>query len=658
MLNCSLRFLAALLLVALSCEPRLSAAERPNVLLILVDDLKPALGCYGDRIAKTPSIDALAARGMRFDLAYCNQAVCAPSRFTLMLGSHSTSTGLYGLGSELRQILPEAVTMPQHFAKHGGYRTESLGKIFHIGHGNNGDPESFQVPHFHDKVIEYLDPASTDGGQLTREEAYFTNQKLNAIRSLPRGAAFESPEAEDTDYADGRVAAETIERLKAARKRRDSEGTPFFIAAGFARPHLPFSAPQKYWDLYDPAMLPLPEYEELPDDAPAVAGKRGGEITNYKPVPTEDDAAFSEELKRQLIHGYYASTSFVDAQIGKVLKELNELGLEDETVVVLWGDHGFHLGDLGIWTKHTNYEQANRIPILIAAPGVTQPGTSTKQPAESVDIFPTLAELAGLPVPDGPQPIDGVSLVPVLKDPTARVRDHAYHAYPKKKLGRSIRTERYRLVAWQSFDGSEDSTEYELYDYQTDPLETRNLAVDRPHVVDSLKQILDRYPEPVGRNPRKTADAARMGNHVSIATPQIANRPLSIAGRVETLQGDGVIVAQGGRENGFAVHVHEGHLTFDVRVMGKVTRVKAPHPVRKKFAFEAILDEQKIMLLYNGQTVAAAESPGLIPVQPKDGLDVGRDELSAAGDYSAPNPLNGTVVTLKVQPLNTAERPR
>jgi iduronate 2-sulfatase len=158
------------------------AANRPNVLLILVDDLKPALGCYGDSVAQTPNIDRLAARAMRFDLAFCNQAVCAPSRFTLMLGSHSTSTGLYGLGSRLRQVIPDAVTLPQHFAKHG-YRTESLGKVFHIGHGNEGDPDSFSVTHFHDKVIEYLDPESTDGGQLTREEAYFTNQRLGEIGS-------------------------------------------------------------------------------------------------------------------------------------------------------------------------------------------------------------------------------------------------------------------------------------------------------------------------------------------------------------------------------------------------------------------------------------------------------------------------------------------
>lgn len=493
-----MRILLAVL-VALLCGTACSAADRPNVLLLLVDDLKPALGCYGNQFAETPQIDALANRGMKFELAVCNQAVCAPSRFTLMLGSHSTSTGLYGLGSQLREVLPEAVTMPQHFAAHG-YRTESLGKIFHIGHGNHGDPQSFQAPHYHAKVIEYLDPASTDGGQLTREEAYFTNQKLGQIRSLPRGAAYESPDVPDNAYADGRVAEETVRRLKAAKQRRESDGTPFLIAAGFARPHLPFSVPKKYWDLYDPDLLSQPEHDRLPIDAPAVAGKRGGEITNYKPVPEQGD--IPPDIRRKLIHGYYASVSYVDAQIGKVTTAVQELGLADNTLIVLWGDHGFHLGDLGIWTKHTNYEQANRIPLIVVAPGIAAAGSTTKQPAESVDVFPTLAELAGLPAPEGPQPIDGISLVPVLKDGERRVRDHAYHAYPKRKLGRAIRTERFRLVEWRAIGAELDTAEYELYDYERDPLETKNLAADQPETVDQLKQILQQYPEPV-RRPRR-----------------------------------------------------------------------------------------------------------------------------------------------------------
>lgn len=477
----------ATLLLLLYTSFSVFGTDRPNILLILVDDLKPALGCYGDHYAKTPNIDKLAARGMRFDLAYCNQAVCAPSRFTLMLGSHSTSTGLYGLGNHLRKSLPNAVTMPQHFAKHG-YKTESLGKIFHIGHGNLGDSNSFSVPHYHEKVIEYLDPKSTDGGKLTREEAYFTNQKLGQIRSLPRGSAFEAPEVKDHEYADGRVAIETIERLKSTRKNPE---IPFFIAVGFARPHLPFSAPKKYWDMHDPAQLPMPSHEDLPHNSPRVAGKRGGEISNYKPVPTNRDAMFSKSLKRSLIHGYYASVSYVDAQIGRVLGALDQLKLTSETIIVLWGDHGFHLGDLGIWTKHTNYEQANRIPIIISAPGVTKPGSSTRQLTESVDIFPTLNELAGIAPIKGPQPIDGMSMVEVIKEPAKRIRSHAFHAYPKSKMGRAIRTERFRMVEWKK-PGT--PTEYELYDYKIDPNETKNIAAEQSQVIKKLQAILAKYP--------------------------------------------------------------------------------------------------------------------------------------------------------------------
>ena len=233
MLKPSIEFAALAVFGVLLTAGAADGAEpgRPNVLLLLVDDLKPALGCYGDPAARTPNLDALAARGMRFDLAYCNQAVCAPSRFTLMLGSHSTSTGLYHLGSRLREILPEAVTMPQYFARHG-YRTESLGKVYHIGHGNEGDPRSFSVPHFGEKVIEYLLPESTPGGKLTREEAMFGNRKVGDFNALPRGAAYEWPEVEDTAYADGRIAEETVKRLRAARERLKNEGTPFLSPPG------------------------------------------------------------------------------------------------------------------------------------------------------------------------------------------------------------------------------------------------------------------------------------------------------------------------------------------------------------------------------------------------------------------------------------------
>lgn len=626
--------------------------EKPNVLLILVDDLKPALGAYGDPHAITPNLDALAKRGTRFEKAYCNQAVCAPSRYNLMLGSHSTSTGLYSLRSKLRAAYPDAITFPQYFAKYG-YRTESLGKIFHIGHGNEGDPESFSVPHFKEKVIEYIDPASKPDGKLTREEAMFQNVPAppGGMNQLPRGAAFESPKADDDAYADGRVAAETIRRLEAARERRKEDGTPFFIAAGFARPHLPFSAPKRYWDLYDSAQFELAAYTDLPADAPAVAGKRGGEIRNYFPVPDKNDpAAINDEVARKLIHGYYASTSYADAQIGRVLNALHSLDLAENTIVVLWGDHGFHLGDLGIWTKHTNYEQANRIPILLAGPGVPAAQVSG-QLAETVDLFPTVAELAGLPAPSGPQPIDGLSLVPVLKDPGARVRDHAFHAYPKAKLGRSIRTDRYRLVEWKKPGANADTAEIELYDYETDPNETRNIAGESPDRVAELRAILERYPEALTEPKNRTKSAGR--NSPKNSSPRIADETIEVVVEVvirEKINGiaNGVALAQGGREHGYAIHFVEGKPTFDVRVSGKVVRLQSPLKPKGPTRIEAQLNRETMSLQINRGEPLTRKSPGLLPAQPVDGLSIGLDSQSAAGDYEAPNPFNHMIAGTRV----------
>ncbi|MCE9609081.1 MAG: sulfatase [Chthoniobacter sp.] len=477
----------ALLLFLALLSPAL-AAEKPNVLFLLVDDLKPALGCYGDKLAITPNIDRLAARGVRFDLAYCNQAVCAASRTALLLGSRPSSTGLHGLSRFLRDSIPDAVTLPQHFMVNG-YRVEGIGKIFHTGHGNKDDAASWSVPWTHQPVVEYLLPASTGGGNLTREEAYFSNQRLGDIGALPKGAAIEIADVPDNAYADGRTAEQGIQRLQAAAKRAE----PFFIALGFAKPHLPFTAPKKYFDLHDKAKFSLPAFTTPPQDAPAIAGKKGGEITNYEPVP--NNGKVSDELARDLIHAYYSAATFADTQIGKVLDELQRLGLEKNTIVVLWGDHGWHLGDHGFWTKHTNYEQANRIPVIIAAPGIA-PGVASRQLLESVDLFPTLAELAGLPAPRGPQPIDGLSLVPVLRDPAKVVRDYAYHCYPRPKLmGRAIRTARYRFVEWKVPGEPADTALLELYDYEKDPLETQNLAAAQPEVVAQLRTILAKQPE-------------------------------------------------------------------------------------------------------------------------------------------------------------------
>ena len=246
--------------------------------------------------------------------------------------------------------------------------------------------------------------------------------------------------------------------------------------------------------MYDPDKLPMPQYQKDAEDAPKPATKRGGEIDQFKQIPA-GQYVFADSLTRKLIHGYYASMSYMDAQVGRLLDELERLDMLDNTIIIFWGDHGWHLGDHGYWTKHTNYEQANRIPLIMIAPGVSTPGTSTGQPIETVDIYPTLTELAGLGEPVAPQPIDGMSMVPILKDPRKRIRDHAYHAFPRGKyIGRAIRTERYRMVEWKNRENSDDVL-YEVYDYKNDPLETKNIADSAPKVLKSLQKILATHPE-------------------------------------------------------------------------------------------------------------------------------------------------------------------
>jgi iduronate 2-sulfatase len=492
-------FLASSALAATAHAPK----ARPNVLLICVDDLKPLLGCYGEKRIQTPNIDRLARGSVLFERAYCNQAVCAPSRNALMTGVRPTTLGIYDLGTHFRAGASNAVTLTQYFMRHG-YRAEGLGKILHVGHGNHEDPASWSVPHRQFNSVAYVLPENRAKQGLTREEALFANQ--DGTR-LPRGAAYESADVPDGAYPDGKLAAEAITRLRAA-KEKPSE--PFFLAVGFLKPHLPFCAPRKYWDLYQRESFQIPSLRTAPEGAPKYAPTTWGELRQYSDVP--ERGPLNDDQVPALLHGYYAATSFVDAQIGRVLDELNRLGLAENTIIVLWGDHGWHLGDHGMWCKHSNYEQANRIPLLIRAPGIPKSGRRTQSLAETVDLYPTLCELAGLPAPVVPQGLEGNSLVPVLKRPSRENKEAVFHVYPRSRpgdgaiLGRAVRTERYRLVEWKKPGGAPESAEFELYDYKKDSLETRNLAPEQPKIVKKLHALITALPE---AKPQITSGATR-----------------------------------------------------------------------------------------------------------------------------------------------------
>ncbi len=478
-----------MLIVSADCGH--AADAKPNVLLICVDDLKPLLGCYGDKVVKSPNIDRLAARGIVFERAYCNQAVCAPSRNALMTGLRPATIGIYDLETNFRKAVPDAVTVTQHFMKHG-YRAEAMGKIMHVGHGNGEDAASWSSPHW-----------KPGGGQYRRPN--------NAGRGADaRGTATENADVEDNAYGDGMIADEAIVRLRAAAQ---DPKQPFFFGVGFMKPHLPFVAPKKYWDLYEPSAFALPLLKTPPKGAPEFAPSTWGELRNYSDMPKR--GPLTDTQTRHLIHGYHAATSYMDAQLGRVLNALDETGLAKNTVVILWGDHGWHLGDHGLWCKHTNYEQAARIPLIVSMLGVTREASRTVALAETVDLYPTLCELAGLPIPSG---LDGRSLLPTLKDPAADTKGAIFHFYPRQAMmGRAVRTADHRLVEWKKPGAPAEDAVIELYDYKADPAETENLAERQPETVARLRAVLARQPEakpqfkskPLGFEPSKAGPGAK-----------------------------------------------------------------------------------------------------------------------------------------------------
>jgi len=449
------------LLVLLVLAAPLPAADL-NVLFIAVDDLRPEFGCYGHPVVKSPNLDRLAARGVRFDRAYCQQAVCSPSRSSILTGRRPDTTKVYDLVTHFRKAIPDVVTLPQLF-KQGGYHTQAIGKLYHPGYD---DEPSWSVPHQGPKKPNF-GPDGVKKLAEAKEVARAAGADVARVRGLP----WEAPDLADTELADGSIADQAVaalEKLAADKKR-------FFLAAGFLKPHLPFVAPKKYWDLYAAKDVEPRDYPEPPKDVPPFALQNSGELRAYLGMPA--NGALSKEQARNMIHGYYACVSYLDAQVGRLLDTLDRLKLADSTVVVLWGDHGWHLGDHGMWCKHSNYEKATRVPLLVAVPGLKTAGQGTMALVEFVDVYPTLAEVCGLKAPDE---CEGTSFVPVLKDVKVAWKKAAFSQYPRpvpnvgRVMGYAVRTERYRLVAWENADKS--FAKYELYDYQADPDEKENHA--------------------------------------------------------------------------------------------------------------------------------------------------------------------------------------
>ena len=455
-------WLPAFLLSLAVAFPSLAAvAGRMNVLFIAVDDLRTELGCYGVKDVRSPNIDRLAARGLVFDRAYCQQAVCSPSRTSLLTGCRPDTTKVYDLQTHFRKNLPDVVTLPQHF-KNNGYFTRSVGKIFHGGLDDkvswSEPPAKAYRPAYQLKENQEL---VTRKREATKEKKFRTpSARYNAMT----GPAYESADVPDNAYSDGAIADAAIQMLREAKDRS------FFLAVGFLKPHLPFIAPKKYWDMYQRDAIPMAPNPFPPKDAPKMALANWGELRAYEDIPRV--GPLTEEQARTLKEGYYACVSYMDAQLGRVLAELDRLGLRERTVIVLWGDHGWKLGEHGEWCKHTNFENDTHAPLICSAPGRKGVGRHSRALVEFVDIYPSLCELAGLPLPSH---LEGTSFAPVLDSPDRPWKPAAFSQYPRGKvMGYSLRTDRYRFTRWLEKDGREVARE--LYDHQKDPQENENVA--------------------------------------------------------------------------------------------------------------------------------------------------------------------------------------
>jgi iduronate 2-sulfatase len=506
-------------------------AQQPNILFIAIDDLRPELGCYGSPIAKTPSLDRLASRGLMFNRAYCQQAICRPSRASLMTGARPSTTGLFHNYVSLRELQPDILTLPEHLIANG-YEAAYCGKIFHRGDTDEGRswsrPAVKQIAGLK-KPVPYALPENI---QLKNANMKGMLAKYGeaARRGLGSGPAYEKADVSDETYVDGyntQMAIATMQEMAADKDK------PFFLGLGFKLPHLNWVAPQKYWDLYDPTEIPAATQNDSPENGAAMGLHASFELRTRAGIPKY--GPIDSELATTLKHAYLASVSYVDAQIGKMIEALEQAGIRDNTIIIVWSDHGWHLGDMGVWGKATNYEIATRVPMMIWTPDMKTRGAKTEALVELVDMFPTLCELAKVPVP---KHLEGHSFVPLLDQPNRPWKTAAFSQYPnpalrewaanplspgmretffgplikdveqtiidqqgekwnrelfeKHLMGYAMRTDRYRLVVWRDHRTPDSQPVFvELYDHKTDPSETKNIAIAHPERVRKLIEQLN-----------------------------------------------------------------------------------------------------------------------------------------------------------------------
>jgi choline-sulfatase len=430
------------LLVFTSCSSTKSKphAVKPNILFIAVDDLRPELNCFGASQIKSPNLDKLADESLVFKRAYCNVPTCGASRASLLTGARPTRHRFITYSTQKDKDLPQVTSLPMNF-KNNGYTTISNGKVFH---------------HANDDSLAWHEIWRPKGNGLN----YQLEENKKLVGAGNRGMAFESANVDDDAYFDGKIANKGIADLKKLK----NSGQPFFLAVGFKKPHLPFNAPTKYWDMYKREDISLPESYLQPESTPQQAFHKYGELRNYSGIPKKGH--LTDDLAKELIHGYYACVSYVDAQIGRVINELENLGLAENTIIVLWGDHGWNLGEHMLWCKHCTFETSLNAPLIVKVPGLTK-GTTTNAITEYIDIYPSLCDLAGI---EKPAHLEGESFVPVIENGK---RDKNY-AVSKFKDAVTLIKGDFFYTEWTDDNGI--SYARMLFDHANDPMELDNLA--------------------------------------------------------------------------------------------------------------------------------------------------------------------------------------
>ena len=481
MIKTSLYITAIIVLSIVSVQAaEVTAKPSPNVLFIMADDLRAELASY-DSPAVTPNLDRLAKMSVQFDRAYCQQAVCNPSRSSLLTGRRPDTLKIWNNGTHFRELNPDVMTLPLWFKEHE-YATRCVGKIFHNWHTKvHGDPRSWSTPEFlhyanHGEDVAQVDGPLPENHALTTTGFGYAKTGICECRDVP-----------DEAYYDGRVAAEAVRVLSEVKDK------PFFLAVGFWRPHAQFNAPKRYWDLYDRANLPKLD-PRRPDGSPDLAFHESTEVLG----PVAKQTPPTPEQTAEMRHGYFANISYMDAQLGKVLDAIDKSGVADRTIVTFISDHGYHIGEHTLWGKTSNFELDARVPMMIHAPGVSMDGKRTSSMAELVDIFPTLIGLCDLPSPEG---LEGKSLIPVLGDPSKLVKNAAFTQHPRpayfdrtpsmlpEAMGVSVRTSRARYTEWRDWKTGK-SVARELYLDSDEPAETRSM-IDDPHAAEIQRESED-----------------------------------------------------------------------------------------------------------------------------------------------------------------------